>query len=43
MKTPKLFRTPKFNPSNGYIDKTITGVVVTAGGENDLGTITLTK
>lgn len=35
--------TVKFNPSNGYIDKTITGVVVTAGGENDLGTITLTK
>ncbi len=35
--------TVKFNPSNGYLDKTITGVVVTPGAENDLGTITLTK
>lgn len=35
--------TVKFNPSNGYLDETITGVVVTAGAENDLGTITLTK
>lgn len=35
--------TVKFNPSNGYLDKTISGVVVTPGAENDLGTITLTK
>jgi hypothetical protein len=35
--------TVKFNPSNGYIDKTINNVVVTAGEEAELGKVVLTK
>jgi hypothetical protein len=35
--------TVKFNPSNGYIDKTIDNVVVTAGEEAELGKVVLTK
>lgn len=35
--------TVKFNPSNGYIDKSISNIVVIAEEETDLGKITLTK